>query len=293
MNSSEARSKLVVKSNDLIQKSKFNLSTVEQRIILYLISKIKPYAKELEPFTFYIPDFCKVCGIRYSSGSYYSQLKDAVQNLADKSVWIATEAGTLKLFRWISEAEIKPDSALITISMHKDLEPYLLHLRANYTRYELIYTLKFKCKYSTRLFEFLKSVHYHDLESYKTRVYTLDEVRSIIGALELDRKGNIIGNSVYLEWQPLKNRCLEPAIREINRYSDILVSYETETRKREVQTEGKKPVIRSYVYGVRFLIQTKDICDRIALSAEIEKELGLDQLTFDDDWSWILNKKKK
>lgn len=291
MNSYEARSKLVIKSNAMIQKSKFNLSTVEQRVILYLISKIPPYSEELKPFTFYIPDFCKVCGIRYKSGNYYDQLKDTIQNLANKSIWITTEDNSLRLFRWVTEAEIKPDSALVSISLNKDLEPYLLHLRANYTRYELIYTLKFRCKYSTRLFEFLKSVHYHDLESYETRVYTLDEVRDFIGAVELDRKGNIIGNAVYLDWQPFKNRCLEPAIREINQYSDIIVSYETETRKREVQVANKKPVVRSYVYGIKFIIKTKQLNDRIALAADIESELGLDQLTFDDDWSWILDMK--
>ena len=288
----EAQSKLVVKSNTMIQKSKFNLSTMEQRIILYLISKIKPYADSLEPFTFFIADFCKVCGINYASGSYYSQLRDAIKGLADKSIWLPTEEGGDRLFRWITEAETFPDSGMLKISLNKDLEPYLIHLRSNYTRYELIYTLKFRCKYTTRLFEFLKSVHYHDLESYQTRVYTLDEVRSFIGAVELDRKGNIVPKKVYMEWQPLKNRCLEPAIREINQYSDITVSYTTETRKREVIVEGKRPVVRSYVYGVKFLIETKDIDERIAIAAQIEKDFGLNQLTFDDDWNWILMKKK-
>ncbi len=38
----ELRNYKVVKSNDLIQKSRFNLSLQEQKIILYLISKVKP-----------------------------------------------------------------------------------------------------------------------------------------------------------------------------------------------------------------------------------------------------------
>ena len=33
---------LVVKSNELIRKNRFSLSLTEQRIVLYLISKIKP-----------------------------------------------------------------------------------------------------------------------------------------------------------------------------------------------------------------------------------------------------------
>ena len=38
----------VIKSNDLIQRSRFDLSLQEQKIILYLISQITPYDEEFQ-----------------------------------------------------------------------------------------------------------------------------------------------------------------------------------------------------------------------------------------------------
>ena len=38
----------VIKSNELIQKSRFDLSLQEQKIILYLISQISPFDEEFK-----------------------------------------------------------------------------------------------------------------------------------------------------------------------------------------------------------------------------------------------------
>ena len=56
------RDKLVVKANELIQKSRFNLSLQQQKIILYLISQIDRNDKEFKLYSFSIQHFCKVCG---------------------------------------------------------------------------------------------------------------------------------------------------------------------------------------------------------------------------------------
>ena len=48
----EERNQLVVKHNSLIQKTRYSLSTQQQKIILYLISKIKPDDDELKEYDF-------------------------------------------------------------------------------------------------------------------------------------------------------------------------------------------------------------------------------------------------
>ena len=58
----------VNKSNELIQRTRFNFSLQEQKIILYLISHITPYDKEFKLYEFNIQDFCKVCGIDADGG---------------------------------------------------------------------------------------------------------------------------------------------------------------------------------------------------------------------------------
>jgi len=60
---SGARSYKVIKSNDLIQKARFDLTVQEQKIILYLISKLKPDDDKSKTIKFEIKEFCSVCGI--------------------------------------------------------------------------------------------------------------------------------------------------------------------------------------------------------------------------------------
>ena len=67
----------VVKSNDLIQKSKFELSAKEQKIILALIQQIRPTDNELYPVAFKMSNFCNLAGITVG-GRNYKHFKDAI-----------------------------------------------------------------------------------------------------------------------------------------------------------------------------------------------------------------------
>ena len=84
----ELRNKTVVKANELIQKSRFNLSLQQQKMVLYLISQISPYDEDFKLYEFSIPEFCRVCGIDMTSGKNYQDLKQAIKEIADKSLWI-------------------------------------------------------------------------------------------------------------------------------------------------------------------------------------------------------------
>ena len=70
------RDRYVVKANELIQKSRFNLTLQQQKIVLYLISQIERNDKEFKLYSFSIQQFCKVCGINYTSGKNYNDLKE-------------------------------------------------------------------------------------------------------------------------------------------------------------------------------------------------------------------------
>ena len=134
------------------------------------------------------------------------------------------------------------------------MKPYLLQLKENFTQYELLWTLKFKSKYAIRLYELVKSIHYHDTQEY-SRAFDLEELRRMLGA------------ETYKTYQSFKTRVLEPAIEEINQYSDKNVSYEPIKSGRTVSK-------------IELVITSKDTLDRLKLQSEIEREFGLDQLTF-------------
>lgn len=210
----EERSQLVVKSNELIQKSRFNLSTSEQKIILYLISKIKPSDTEFHEYEFSVADFCKICGISSQSGSVHAAVKQSVKTLADKSFWLKQDDGVEVLLRWLQHAKI--ENGRIHIQIDQNMKPYLLQLREKFTRYELIYTLAFKSQFSIRLYEILKSYQWrHEV------ILVLEELKQSMFAEN------------YKNFKDFRNRVLDVAVREINQYSDITVEYQPITKGRK------------------------------------------------------------
>ena len=75
------RNRTVVKANELIQKSRFNLSLQQQKIVLYLISQITAFDEDFKLYEFSINEFCKVCGIDDTSGKNYTDLKNAIKDI--------------------------------------------------------------------------------------------------------------------------------------------------------------------------------------------------------------------
>jgi plasmid replication initiation protein len=227
----------IYKANDLIQKSRYSLSVQQQKIILFLISKINPYATEFKNITFSIKEFCKVCGIDYKIGQYYVLVKENIKQIADKSCWIKTESGKETLLRWIEKPYIDENSGIIEIKIDNDMKPFLLQLKENYTRYNLEDTLLFKSKYSIRLYELIESFRYHKLEEFE-KVFELEELKTI-----LDCKN-------YKAFKDFNTRALKPAIEEINRFTYLNVECEFIKEVRKIV--AVKLITRAKDYEERF-----------------------------------------
>jgi len=252
----ELRDKTVTKANDLIQKSRFSLSLQQQKIVLYLISQVNPFDEEFKLYDFSISEFCRVCGIDEFNGKNYRNLKAAIKEIADKSLWVTIEGGRETLLRWIEKPYIDPGSGTVQIRLDRDMVPFLLQLKHNFTQYEIIWTLHFKSKYTIRLYELIKSVHFHELEKY-TRRYGVEELKKLMDGER------------YREYRDFKQRALVPAVNEINKYSDKTVEYEEVKRGRKV-------------LAVEFTITSKDSMETARIRSDIEHEFGLDQITLWD-----------
>jgi len=208
MQITELQNYKVVKSNDIIQKSRFNLQLQEQKIILYLISKIKPTDIELKEHTFLIKEFCQVCGLDDDNGANYKYIRQTLKNLRDKSIWVTLDDGLETLFAWIDTVKMDKQTGQVIIKISDMLKPYLLHLKEHYTQYELLYTLAMKSQYSIRLYELLKSYEYQHKKLFKIR----------------DLKRLLFAEN-YTRFPDFKRKVLDIALREINNLSDLNVTY--------------------------------------------------------------------
>lgn len=218
-----AREMAVVKRDDMIQHARFSLSVQEQRCVLYAISKIKPEDTAFNEYTFELKDFYTLCGIEDQS---YTRLKQTLKGLSDRSWWaVIDDKGTESLLRWFSTLRTNKRSGKVTVKFHEDMMPYLLQLAtqareqgAFYTQYGLKYVLPMKSQYSPRLYEILKSYQKNNREWF----FDLDELKQLMDCQN------------YTRWPDFRRYALEPAVEEINEYTDLNVAYDTEKEGRKI-----------------------------------------------------------
>jgi plasmid replication initiation protein len=240
----EIRDYQVVKANDLIQRSRFQLSSQEQKIVLYLISKIKPGDKEFQKYSFEIQEFCKLCGIENPSGVDYKYLKDTLQKLRDKSFWVKQDNGGETLFAWIDGVTVSPRSGTVSIRLNENIKPYLLALQQKFTHYSLVYILGMRSQYAIRLYELLKSYEFRG--------------RWQVGIEELKE---LLSAENYKLFGDFKRRVLNTALREIKDLTDIGVNY-------EIIKKGRK------FAEIEFTVKQKESDDQTAAWLERIKVLG-------------------
>lgn len=225
----EERNQLIIKDNELIRKAKYNLTVNQQKIIAYLISKIKPTDTELKKYEISIQDFCRLCGI--DNNHFYTEIKTIVDNLDNKTFWVDTKEKIFK-FRWFSEVEIIKESGTINIQLNSNIKKYLIDLKEDFTQYELYNILALRSKYSIRLYEWFKSYSF-----LKEKTIEINELKYILEA------------ECYTNFKDFRNRVIDKAINEINEYTDLITSY-------KAIYKGKK------VVKLIFYIQLKPPLDR-------------------------------
>lgn len=212
-----AREMSVVKRDDMIQHARFSLSIQEQRCVLYAISKIKPEDTAFTEYTFELKDFYALCGIEDQS---YTRLKQTLKGLSDKSWWaVIDDKGTESLLRWFSTLRTNKRSGRVTVKFHEDMMPYLLQLAtqareqgAFYTQYGLKYVLPMRGQYSPRLYELLKSYQKNNREWF----FDTDDLKRVLDCQS------------YKNFNDFRKRVLDPAVEEINNFTDLNVAYDTE-----------------------------------------------------------------
>ena len=212
----ELRNYKIVKANELIQNSRYNLQVQEQKIILYLISKIKPEDMELKEHIFEIRNFCEICGLDPNNGTNYKNIKKTLKGLRDKSIWITLDDGSETTLSWLDYVTLQKHNGKAIIKISDRMKPYLLQLKERFTQYELLYTLAMRSQYSLRLYELLKS---YEFQHKKT--FGIDELKVRLSAEN------------YIRFPDFQRKVLDISMREINNLSDLTVTY-------KIIKEGRK-----------------------------------------------------
>ena len=213
----------VVKQNEIVQKARYKLDLVQQKTIMYLISKIDSMKDvEFQDITVDIKDLCDIMGIDKRQGKNMKGLKDALQKLSDKSMWV--ELGdvddTIVLMRWLDEVAIKRGKGTVTVRFDDKMAPYLLQIQDRFVQYQLVNVLPMKSQYSLRLYEIIKS---HEAQGKWT--VALDDLRKDLFVENIP---------TYADYRDFKKRILDPAVMEICNFTDLVVAYEPKRKDRKI-----------------------------------------------------------
>ena len=195
---------LVKKSNKLVT-ARFELSLIEQELVLTLISMINREDKDFKEYRFYVKDFFKLTD---NSEENHTYIKNSFRSLLSKTLEIKTENGGWLMSNWLSSAESNK-GGYVDVCFDPKLKPYLLNLKACFTTYQLKNILFLHSAYSIRVYELLKQ-----FEKTKTKTTSIDELRDILKIPQSYTNGNI------------NQRILKPAKKELAELTDISFTYE-------------------------------------------------------------------
>lgn len=224
----DSRRMYVVKSNDLIQHSRYSLTLQQQKIVLFAVSKIKPHDHINTVYEFSIAELCKVCGFNIDAGGYYyHSIKKDLLRLTQRE-WGLLPDGSEKTISWIGDVEMRRNDGNIKIRFNPNMEPYLFDLNRCYYRFQLEAGLIFKNEYSLRLYELMRSL---------TTQKNLDEGMPKVKTLTIEEVKKRMDVSGYDAWYDFERYILRKAVAEINACSeDMNIQYEPRRNGKKMES---------------------------------------------------------
>lgn len=195
--------------------------------------------------------------------NFYSYIKDVVDRLEERKIEIEKlDKNGRKVWtkiRLISRPTVTEDSKNIELFLDKEILPYMLDLKREYTRYEIENILKMGSSYSIRIYELLKQ---YENMAVDYREFCIEDLRGYLG----------IEDTEYARFDNFENRVLKVAVDEINKYSDIRATY-TKIKKGRRVAQIRFDVQYGNREYLKYLNQTYDI-------PELRKRMGLSRERF-------------
>lgn len=265
------RNQLVVKSNALVQKTRYQLTAIQQRTMLYIISMIKSDAT-LEDLTyeFSLTDYIKVCG-QTDGAENYNTIRRTLGQLCRIGWEMQDDNGDMWTHvSWLNKAKGSEKKGTYIVRLDEDLMPYLIQLKNNFTQYELINILSLTSSYAIQLYEILKSYEWKH-----QWIVSCDDFRDIF---QVDDKKS------YNNWGDLKKRVIDCAIKQINEKTDLTVFYKDNCKR------GKKAT------QLAFIIHSKSKEEYSKIKSAVHAELNglFDDTPVDNDLlDWVNENKQK
>lgn len=238
---------LIVKDNVLIQAS-HRLGEAEQRLILLAILQARKNSQTIDELTgkelaIHADDYIENFG--GSRQNAYKVLKQAVMGLFDAK-WgykYHNDKGNLVVAheRFTQSAKYVESEAVVRFMFANAIIPFLVELQSKFTQYDIKQVANLSSAYALRLYEyFLSYLHKHSNHAYFEVL--LEDLRFTLGLL----------HDEYPLMSDFKKRVLDLSIKQINKNTDISVTYTQKKQGRKIvgfefDLKRKKPKSESTI----------------------------------------------
>lgn len=170
-----------------------------------------------EPFLVNAKEFAETFQLPLTNA--YRDLQSVADKLYERSVTIPTpfpdkpKISQLKT-RWISSITYIPGEGELMIGFADNMIPYISMLEGRFTRYSLDSITGMSSTYGMRFYELMKKWLTETGKKNNIKEISIDELKTI-----LDLTGK------YKAIKDFKIKVIEPAIKDINKCSDLVASY--------------------------------------------------------------------
>ena len=249
---------IAIQHNNLVE-AKYFMTLQQKRIMIWLISQIKPDDIDFKEHVLSIRELINICQL--SGESSFKEIRDITFSLIEKGIRIIdiTDPDNKREIQvsWLSSADYYQGQ--VKLSFSPKLKPYLLQLKEKFTAINVIDLMQFKSVHAIRIYELLKQ--YQDIGE---RTLTIDEIKECCGV-----KGK---HKQYIDFEKY---LLLIAQREINEKSDIHIEFERIKQSRKIV--GIKFIIsKNKAYELRNnpIKETQEVKRKLAVIDTL-KEFGL------------------
>jgi plasmid replication initiation protein len=263
----------IVWQHNRLAEARYELTAREQKLLLYVIAMIEPEDDELKRYVVNVAEFAELA--RLDKDHLYQELRDLAQSLKRKPLVIPNHFDGITgryvdlVTSWFDTAMIaRTGAGYFAVTISADLKGYLLQVKREFFRFRLFQVMQMRSSYAIRLYQWLKRWEFrHGME------VSVAELRIHIGATGVDERGKPKENLVL--YPDFKRRAIRPAIEEINKRTDLRVSFS------EIKANGSKAVER-----LRFKISSNTVApdiELLPLDPPPQLELGLENGSADPE----------
>ncbi|WP_375435944.1 replication initiation protein [uncultured Hymenobacter sp.] len=177
-------SKIVVQHNALVN-ARFDLSTVEMRLFMAMLSRIGRDDSEFREMRIPLTEVVALSGRRPSSKDY-QQVAGMCNQLVSRILHIERPNPARRANRRNSDpdfdkiplmayAKYRGEEGALHVRFNDEVMPYLLQLQRNFTKAQVVQLLKLKSPHSYRIYWLLK-----EYSAFGTRTITVDQLKALL-----------------------------------------------------------------------------------------------------------------